>query len=285
MRSVLIYHENDRIDSKITAPWLGSFTELAGMVILREDRNKMFARSKREIRRVGLVRFLDVIAFRLYYRVFQAAKDELLKEKLTDRIGATMPALSNVPTIVASSPNSEDVEDFIKSLSPDVMVARCKVILTKSIFSIPSSGTYVLHPGICPEYRNAHGCFWAIAEDDLSNVGLTLLRVDEGIDTGPIYGYFSYDFDFDAESHVMIQTKVFTENLERIKTRLVGAVRGSVDIVDVSGRKSRVWGHPWLSKFLQAKRRAWLRKKLNKSKRTPNRESAARDGSGLKPRI
>ena len=54
--------------------------------------------------------------------------------------------------------------------------ARCKVILKEKIFGIPRVGTFVMHPGICPEYRNAHGCFWALVRRDLERVGMTLLR-------------------------------------------------------------------------------------------------------------
>jgi len=43
------------------------------------------------------------------------------------------------------------------------------------------SAAFVLHPGICPEYRNAHGCFWALVNRDLARVGVTLLRADRGV--------------------------------------------------------------------------------------------------------
>jgi len=36
-----------------------------------------------------------------------------------------------------------------------------------------------MHPGICPEYRNSHGCFWALANDDPERVGVTLLQIDK----------------------------------------------------------------------------------------------------------
>ena len=51
-----------------------------------------------------------------------------------------------------------------------------------------------MHPGICPEYRNAHGCFWALANRDLNKVGMTLLRIDKGVDTGPTFGYYTYPY-------------------------------------------------------------------------------------------
>ena len=104
-------------------------------------------------------------------------------------------ALDAVPRLVVSTPNSREARVFLAALQPDLAIARCKVILKPEIFEQPRVGTFVLHPGICPEYRNAHGCFWALANRDLDRVGMTLLRVDTGIDTGPIYLQASYDLD------------------------------------------------------------------------------------------
>jgi len=51
-------------------------------------------------------------------------------------------------------------QEFLCKAAPDLTIARCKFILKESIFAVPRDGTFVMHPGICPEYRNAHGCFW-----------------------------------------------------------------------------------------------------------------------------
>ena len=45
---------------------------------------------------------------------------------------------------------------------------------------------------------------------------MTLLRVDRGVDTGPVYGYFSYPFDERRESHHVIQQRVVLDNLDAI---------------------------------------------------------------------
>ena len=131
--------------------------------------------------------------------------------------------------------------------------SRCKTLLKPAVFQVPSHGTYVLHPGICPEYRNAHGCFWALSSCDLERVGLTLLRIDSGVDTGPIYGYFTYPFDERRETHVRIQQRVLTENLDAIRERLLDAVAGRAERIDTAGRASAVWGQPWLTAFARWK--------------------------------
>src|SRR5205807_6097630 len=130
------------------------------------------------------------------------------------------------------SPNTLDAEKFLRDLAPDLVIARCKTLLKESVFSIPSRGTFVMHPGICPEYRNAHGCFWALARNDLANVGMTLLRIDKGVNTGPVYGYFRCAYDKTSDSHIIIQQKVVLDNLDALKTRLLEIHAGQATPLD-----------------------------------------------------
>ena len=100
------------------------------------------------------------------------------------------------------------------------------MILKPEIFASPRVGTFVMHPGICPEYRNAHGCFWALVNRDLDRVGMTLLRVDAGIDTGPVYLHGRCDIDEVRESHIVIQHRAVIENLDAIGRILLALCRG-----------------------------------------------------------
>lgn len=256
MRTVLIYHEDDIIDRDVTAGWLASFSDLAGLVILREKPGRMKTRIKREMKRVGPLRFLDVLAFRLYYKFVLADSDEEWKNITATKYRKKYGEIGDVPRIIAASPNSNDVKAFLEKAQPDIIVARCKTILKKEIFSIAKTGTFVFHPGICPEYRNAHGCFWALAEGELDKVGLTLLKIDEGVDTGPVFGYFTYEYDAGKESHIRIQNRVFTENLNEIEKKLEEINAGAAVALDTEGRTSKTWGQPWLSKYLEIKRKA-----------------------------
>jgi methionyl-tRNA formyltransferase len=106
-----------------------------------------------------------------------------------------------------------------------------------------------MHPGICPQYRNAHGCFWALAERDLENVGMTLLKIDKGVDTGPVYGYFSYPYDECRESHIVIQHRVVFENLGRIREKFLEIEKATAVPIETTGRSSGVWGQPWLTRY------------------------------------
>jgi formyl transferase-like protein len=257
MKTLLICHEDDELNRVGLARWLSSFSDLVGIVSLRETRARKWKRVRRELQRVGPLRFLDVLAFRLYYRLLLAQKDKAWEAELLQTLRRTYPELApGTPELITASPSSPEAEAFIKRQGPDVMVARCKTLLARRIFTLPSVGTFVMHPGVCPEYRNAHGCFWALANDDRPKVGMTLLKIDQGVDTGPIYGYYSCRYDERAESHITIQHRTVFDNLDVLREDLLRIGKGGGTALDVAGRPSAAWGQPWLTRYLRWKRRA-----------------------------
>ena len=160
------------------------------------------------------------------------------------------------PLIEVASPGTRESQAFIETANPDIVIALCKSILPERVFAIPHLGTFVFHPGICPEYRNSHGCFWALASDDLSRVGMTLVRIDKGVDTGPIFGHFGVGFDEVHDSHIRIQHRVVLDNLDALRARLLEIAGGTARPVDVIGRESRAWGQPWLTAWMRWKSKA-----------------------------
>jgi formyl transferase-like protein len=262
MKTVLICHHDDALNRVGMARWLAAFSDLVGIVEIREPRRRLWRRIRRELRRVGPVRFLDVLAYRVYERVMLARADRAWEARTLDRMCAVYPELSpRTAVLTTPSPNTPEAAALIRRCRPDVMLARCKTLLKEEVFGLPRHGTFVLHPGICPEYRNAHGCFWALANDDIENVGATLLRIDKGIDTGPPYGYFGYAYDEVAETPFMIQSRVVLENLDAIRRALIEIADGRAAPLEASGRSSGEWGQPWLTKYLRWKYHARRRRR------------------------
>jgi folate-dependent phosphoribosylglycinamide formyltransferase PurN len=260
MRTVLICHEEETLNRNLLPRWLASFSTLTGIVVLRESRQQKQRRVQREVKRVGWLRFMDVLAFRLYYAAFLSAKDRRWEASTLSRLSERYPSIpASTLTIVDSSANAPEVRDFILRSEPDIVVARCKQLLKEEVFAIPRDGTFVMHPGICPEYRNAHGCFWAFANHDLERVGMTLLRIDRGVDTGAIFGYFHCDYNEREESHIVIQNRTVFDNLDAIAKRLIEIHEGRAISLDVNGRKSAAWGQPWLTSYLRWRKAAALR--------------------------
>lgn len=256
-RTVLICHTDDALNREGLARWLAATTALVGVVVLEEPPQRVRRRVKREIQRVGWLRFLDVLAFRVYDKLCLAKRDAAWEARTLDELRQRFaPLAESTKVLHAPSPNAAEVETFLRDAAPDLVIARCKTLLKPSVFSIPTAGTFVMHPGICPQYRNAHGCFWALAQDDRANVGLTLLKIDQGVDTGPVYGYYRCDFDETTDSHHVIQHKVVFDNLDALRDKLLEIHAGRATTLDTRHLPSGEWGQPWLSAYCRYLRRA-----------------------------
>ena len=204
MRTLLICHEHAALDREGLARWLATFSTFVGTVVVREPAGRMRKRIAREIRRVGFWRFLDVLAFRLYYRLSQASSDQRIEGRELEWLRARFPDRPNASEMIVASPNSVEAETFIRRCEPDLIIARCK----------------------------------------------TLLRIDAGVDTGPVFGYFRVDGD-PYESHVLTQHRAVLDHLDAIRDKLREIETGTAAPIDTQGRRSAAWGQPWLTALVR----------------------------------
>ena len=74
----------------------------------------------------------------------------------------------------------------ISQLKPSlIIVAAYGKLIPKELLSIPQYGCWNLHPSLLPEYRGPSPVVSAIL-DGKTSTGVTLMQMDEGLDTGPI---------------------------------------------------------------------------------------------------
>ena len=74
----------------------------------------------------------------------------------------------------------------IREMKPDMaIVVAFGQILKKNLLTIPGWGVINIHASLLPKYRGAAPIQWAILNSE-SKTGLTVMRMDEGLDTGPI---------------------------------------------------------------------------------------------------
>ncbi|MEW6719913.1 MAG: methionyl-tRNA formyltransferase [Thermodesulfobacteriota bacterium] len=74
----------------------------------------------------------------------------------------------------------------IAAESPDlIVVVAYGHILPKSILDLPRTICVNVHASLLPKYRGAAPINWAVARGE-TETGITIMRMDEGMDTGPI---------------------------------------------------------------------------------------------------
>lgn len=75
---------------------------------------------------------------------------------------------------------------IIREKAPDVLVVVAYgQILKKELLEIPHWGALNIHASLLPKYRGAAPIHRAILDNE-ARTGLTAMRIDEGLDTGPI---------------------------------------------------------------------------------------------------
>ncbi len=76
--------------------------------------------------------------------------------------------------------------ETLRAIGPDVIVvAAYGQILPKDILTLPKLGCVNLHASLLPKYRGAAPINWAIINGE-AETGVTLMQMDEGMDTGAV---------------------------------------------------------------------------------------------------
>lgn len=80
---------------------------------------------------------------------------------------------------------SETFAEELAKLKADIFVVVAFRILPKTVFTIPFLGTYNIHASLLPRYRGPAPIQRAIAAGE-KETGVTIFRIDQGVDTGQI---------------------------------------------------------------------------------------------------
>jgi len=102
-----------------------------------------------------------------------------------------------VPVLQPARPSEPPFLERIRALAPDVgVVVAYGHILKPELLAIPKHGMLNVHPSLLPELRGAAPIEWAII-NGLEKTGVTIMRMDAGMDSGPILLQIPDDIDPD----------------------------------------------------------------------------------------
>ncbi len=80
-----------------------------------------------------------------------------------------------------------ELSAWLRELEPDVgLVIAYGRILPADVLTAPRLGCLNLHASLLPRYRGAAPIQWSIIEGE-KETGISLMQMDEGLDTGPVY--------------------------------------------------------------------------------------------------
>ena len=87
--------------------------------------------------------------------------------------------------------------EYFERLAPDaVVIIAYGQIISQRLIDIPRLGWINVHASLLPKYRGAAPINWAIANGE-KHTGLTTMRIDAGLDTGPML--LNYETEIGAD--------------------------------------------------------------------------------------
>lgn len=102
--------------------------------------------------------------------------------RLGDEVGRRVPSAIHLHHADLHSP---ECLAQLRSLQPDLGIVFACCRLRRELFDIPRLGTLNLHLGWAPDFRGSSPGFYELLEG-VPEVGVTVHRVDDGLDSGPI---------------------------------------------------------------------------------------------------
>lgn len=156
-----------------------------------------------------------------------------------------MLALDNqIPVFQPKTLRDEQVIAELAALEPElIVVVAYGMLLPRQVLDLPEKGCINLHVSLLPKYRGAAPIQWAVINGE-AETGISIMQMDEGLDTGPVYAQQRVQISPEATSG-----EVF-ELVTRIGARLLcdtvdKIAQGTIEPYPQQGEASRA---PQLSK-------------------------------------
>lgn len=120
--------------------------------------------------------------------------------KLTPSPVKVLATSHHIPVYQPVTLKTPEAEMELKKLNADIMVvAAYGMILPKAVLEIPRLGCINIHPSLLPRWRGAAPIQRTIDAGD-AKTGVTIMQMDEGLDTGPILLQRTFALTFEETS-------------------------------------------------------------------------------------
>lgn len=161
--------------------------------------------------------------------------------------------------IEVASVNSDVTISELQRLSPSVVIVNGTRIIQEKVLQCVDAVFLNTHAGITPMYRGVHGGYWALASRDPDNCGVTVHKVDRGIDTGSIVAQVSITptADDTFATYPLLQA---AGAIPLLKQAVRDALAGNLSVAAPRCLgKSQLWTHPTAWQYLKNRIRLGVR--------------------------
>lgn len=148
------------------------------------------------------------------------------------------------------SVNSEPTIATLERLAPRVVVVNGTRIIDAKTLKCVDAVFINTHVGITPLYRGVHGGYWALASDDARHCGVTVHRVDTGIDTGSIIAQATIQ-PTREDTFATYPLLQMAAAIPLVKQAVCDALAGTLSYRPAPEGTSRLWSHPTAWQYIK----------------------------------
>jgi len=132
-----------------------------------------------------------------------------------------------IPVHQPTKVRTQDFAAWLASLEADfALVIAYGRILPPAVLDAPRKGCLNLHASILPKYRGAAPITWALEAGE-TKTGVSLMQMDEGMDTGPVFSITEIAIPEDMNAAGLADA-LATCAADVVRTSVLPAVRGEV---------------------------------------------------------
>lgn len=151
--------------------------------------------------------------------------------------------------VIVPNVNSNECLKVLNEIKPDIIIVNGTQIISKKILNHINAVFINTHLGITPKYRGIHGGYWALANGDRANCGVTIHLIDPGIDTGSIL-YQDVIEITEKDNFVTYPYIQLARGIDLMKLALNDLINDRVKLKE-KNTKSLLWTHPTLWNYLR----------------------------------
>jgi Methionyl-tRNA formyltransferase len=203
---------------------------------------------KKRIKHLGVGKVSGQVLFQVFMVTLLNFFSAKRKKKILQQYHLNEVPLPDEKIISIKSVNDAECMAALQKMNPDVVVVIGTRIISKQILSCIPAKFINIHAGITPQYRNVHGAYWALVNDDEENCGVTVHLVDAGIDTGSII-YQSKISITPEDNFVTYPLLQLAEGIACLKMALQDIAQEKL-VLKEGKKQSKIWHHPTLWQYL-----------------------------------
>lgn len=222
--------------------------------VILENRAPLRSLVARRVRKLGLTTVAGQVLFRLLIVPWLRRTSRKRAAAILHDAGLVSSPIPTEKVHRVPSVNALETGDLLASLAPAVVAVNGTRIIQKSILARCPGAVINMHAGITPAYRGVHGGYWALWQGAPERCGVTIHRVDEGIDTGAVVSQAVIRPGIE-DSFTTYQLLQWAAGVPLLVEAVVAAREGRLQSRPGTG-PSRLWSHPTLWGYLWAR---WTR--------------------------